>query len=62
MKLPLALDIAGRVADAHSAHTPLDIAEQAQDLVANHPEAEATVEEVAAVLQEELAAEPLPAL
>lgn len=52
MKLPLAIDIADRVADAQANKVEIDIPAQASELVADHPEADATVEDVAEALDD----------
>lgn len=59
MELPLAVDIADRVTDAVTKKIELDIAAEAEALVAKHPEAEVTRKEVATTLEVELKAKSL---
>lgn len=52
MKLMLAVDIADRVRDARTSRTPLDIETEARTLLARHPEAHASIEDVIAAMQD----------
>ena len=61
MKLPLAVDIADFVVEATSVGSEIDVPEKAHELIAAHPEADATTVEVEETLQEELASMNPPA-
>lgn len=56
MKLLLAIDIADRVSRAAEADAPIDFDAEADDLIARHPEATTSHDEVVAVLIEEIEA------
>ena len=54
--LPLAADIADTATEAAETGQPLDVEAEARRLVEEHPEAEASEEDVQAALEEEHAA------
>ncbi|HEV7416228.1 MAG TPA: hypothetical protein VGN98_08715 [Tianweitania sediminis] len=55
MKLPLAVDIAEAAAEAETTPAGVNIPNLAKQLVAGHPEAEASVEEVEEAVEESIA-------
>ncbi|WP_147276087.1 hypothetical protein [Pelagibacterium lacus] len=54
MKLMLAMDIADRLREVASSARPFDIESEARHLIARHPEAHVTVNEVIETLTQEI--------
>lgn len=57
MKLLLAVDIADRMRDVASSRRPFDIKREAKALLARHPEAHVSVEDIMATMLAEMQAD-----